>query len=170
MTAFLRTPQNTNPLQPTKFLLTFTRTGAVPFFCQTVNLPGVSLGEVIRPSPFLDMYSPGTKLQYSPLEITFIMDEELQGWRNLYDWFTSIADPDGFEKRRVNQELQILKNYSDATLSVLTALNNPAIRIEFINIFPTSLSDIQFDTTVSADTIVTARASFRYQSYKYLTL
>lgn len=170
MSAILRVPQNTNPLQATKFLLTFTRTGSVPFFCQNINLPGVSLGEVVKPSPFLDMYAPGTKLQYSPLNISFIIDEELQSWRNLYDWFISIADPDGFEKRKVNQEIQTMKNYSDATLSVLSALNNPVMRIQFSNIFPLTMSDITFDTTVSADTIITASATFRYQSYKYLTL
>jgi hypothetical protein len=170
MSAILRVPQNTNPLQASKFLLTFTRIGAIPFFCQSINLPGVSLGEVVRPSPFLDMYSPGTKLQYELLNISFIIDEELQGWKNLYDWFVSIADPDGFEKRRVNQEIQSKKNYSDATLSILSALNNPVMRIEFTNIFPTSMSDISFDTTTSAETILTVTATFRFQSYKYLTI
>ena len=170
MTVLNRNPQNTNLLQPTKFLLTFTRIQTVQYFCQEVNLPGVSLGEVLRDTPFLDMYSPGTKLTYDPLDITFTIDEELYSWKNIYDWFTFIADPDGFEKRGVNRELQQNKNFSDAHLTVLSALNNPVLRIEFTNVFPLTLSDIQFDTKSSADTIITARATFRYQSYKYLPL
>ena len=169
MTVLSRNPVNTNLLQPTKFLLTFTRIQAVQYFCQEVNLPGVTLGEVSRATPFLDMYSPGTKLTYDPLDITFTIDEELASWKNLYDWFLSIADPDGFEKRDGSIELQHSKHFSDATLTILSSLNNPMLRVNFTNLFPVSMSDIRFDTTSSADTIITVDASFRYQSYVYLT-
>jgi len=169
MTVLNRNPQNTSPLQPTKFLLNFSRIATVQYFCQTVNLPGVTLGEVVRVTPFLDMYSPGTKLAYNNLDVSFVVDSELAGWKNLYNWFTSIADPDGFEKRDGNSELQNNKHFSDATLTVMSSLNNPMLRVDFINLFPVSMSDIRFDTTASADTIITVDASFRYQSYKYLT-
>ena len=170
MTAINRSPENTNLLQSTKFLLTFDRIRTTQYFCQTVNLPGVSLGEVSRATPFLDMYSPGTKLTYDPLVVEFILDEELQGWKNIYDWFLSMADPDGFEKRDGSRELQTNKHFSDATLSILSGLNNPLVRIHYSNLFPLSISDIRFDTTQSADTILTATATFRYQSYTYLTV
>ena len=170
MTALNRSPENTNLLQPTKFLLTFDRIRTTQYFCQTVNLPGVSLGEVNRATPFLDMYSPGTKLSYDPLTAEFILDEELQGWKNLYDWFLTMADPNGFEKRNGSRELQTNKHFSDATLTILSGLNNPLIRIHYTNVFPLSISDIRFDTTQSADTIMTATATFRYQSYTYLTV
>jgi len=170
MTAINRSPQNTNLLQPTKFLLTFDRVRTTQYFCQSVNLPGVTLGEVNRATPFLDMYSPGTKLTYDPLTVEFILDEELQGWKNLYDWFLTMADPDGFEKRDGSKELQTNKHFSDATLTILSGLNNPILRIQYLNVFPLSISDINFDTTQSADTILTATATFRYQSYTYLTV
>jgi hypothetical protein len=170
MTVLNRNPQNTNPLQPTKFLLTFGRIQNTQYFCQTVNLPGVQLGEVNRATPFLDMYSPGTKLSYDPLDIDFIVDESLQSWKDMYDWFTTIADPDGFEKRRYVRELQNSEHFSDATLTVLSALNNPILRIEFANCFPLTMSGIDFDTKSSADNIITCRATFRYQSYKHLTV
>lgn len=170
MTVLTRTPENTNALQPTKFLLTFNRIKDTQFFCQSVNIPGITLGEVDRATPFLDMYSPGTKLNYEPLDIEFIVDSELYSWRNLYNWFLSIADPDGFEKRDHNGEIQTNKHFSDATLTVLSNLNNPTVRIEYRNVFPLSMSEIQFNTRLSADTIITCRATFRYQSYNYLTV
>jgi hypothetical protein len=170
MSALNRNPENTNLLQPTKFLLTFSRIATTQYFCQSVNVPSVSLGEVQRDTPFLDLYSPGTKLSYNTLDISFIIDEELQSWKNLYDWFISIADPDGFGGRMPNRELQQQKQFSDATLTILSALNNPILRIEFTNVFPLTMSNINFDTRLSADTIVTCDATFRYQSYKYLTI
>ena len=170
MSALNRNPENTNLLQPTKFLLTFSRIVDTQYFCQSVNIPSISLGEVDRVTPFLDMYSPGTKLKYDPLEISFIIDEKLQSWKNLYDWFISIADPDGFGGRRNGQELQKQKYFSDAVLTLLNGLNNPVARIEFANVFPLTMSSIDFDTRLSADTVVTCNASFRYQSYRYLTI
>ena len=95
----------------------------------------------------------------------------MQGWKNMYDWFISMADPDGFEPRadvvRVSGKNPAL---SDATLTILNNLNNPVMRINFKNIFPLSMGDIDFDTTSSADTIMTNAVTFRYESYKYLTL
>jgi len=169
MTALNRNPQNTNLLQPTKYMLSFKRINTVNYFLQSVNIPSIKLGEVTRTTPFLDMYSPGTKLDYSLLDIEFIVDEEMQTWKNLYNWFISIADPDGFEKRNYKEELQRSEHFSDATLTVLSNLNNPLIRINFRNLFPLTLGDINFDTRLSADNIVTVAASFRYESYNYLT-
>jgi hypothetical protein len=165
-----RNPENTNLLQPTKFILAFDRIDTVQYFCQSVNLPSISLGEVNRATPFLDMFSPGTKLTYSPLDVEFLIDEDLASWKNIYNWFLQIADPDGFEKRTFVKELQRSEHFSDATLTILSALNNPVLRINFRNCFPLSLSDIRFDTKLSADSIVTCSASFRYESYTYLTM
>jgi hypothetical protein len=170
MTVLNRNPQNTNLLQPTKFLLVFSRLPSVQYFCQTVNIPGVSLGEVVRETPFLDMYSPGTKLKYDPFDIDFLIDEELTSWKNMYDWFISIADPDGFEKRDGSIEIQKIKHLSDATLTILSGLNNPLVRIQFRNTFPLTMTDLNFDTKESADTIMSCKATFRYESYNYLTV
>ena len=164
MTALNRNPQNTNPLQATKFLLTFSRIVNTQYFCQEINIPGISLGEDERSSPLLELYSPGTKLTFNPLDIKFIVDEDLQGWKDLYNWFNTIGNAEGFQGRQSGKD-----NMADATLTIMSALNNPILRIQYINCFPTSMSDINFDTKSSADEIITCTASFRYQSYKYLT-
>ena len=65
-------------------------------------------------------------------------------------------------------KLQKNKHFSDATLTILSSLNNPLLRINFTNVFPYTVSDINFDTKLSADSIITCSASFRYQSYMYL--
>ena len=163
MTALNRNPEKTNLLQPTKYVLTFSKLGAAQYFCQQVNLPGVTLGEVVIPTPFLDMYSPGTKLTYNPLDVTFLVDEELEGWKQMYNWFTEIADPDGFEPGKES-------HLSDAMLTVLNAHNNPVLRINFKNCFPLTMSDLAFDTTSSAEQHISCSTTFRYESYKYLTL
>ena len=174
MTVLTRIPQNTNPLQATTFLLTFDRTGAVPYFCQSVNIPGVSVGQAPINFPSLDVYSPGNKITYNNLNINFMVDEGMVGWQNLHDWFRSIADPTSFDVRNSLTKQQNatkstkLQQYSDGSLTLLSNLNNPLLRVNFINMFPISISDIQLSTQESADTVLTADASFIFMYHEFV--
>lgn len=176
MTALNRTPQNTNLLQPTKFLLTFDRIPTAQFFCQSVNIPGINLGQASINTPTLDIFAPGNKITYNPLNIHFLVDETLTSWRELHTWFRSIASPEGFEERnRLSTLSKKLKTnrpaaYSDATLTVLSALNNPILRVQFINMFPITLSDIIFDSTQSATDVISADAVFMYDYFNFIEI
>jgi len=174
MTALSRLPQNTNYLQPSKFLLTFDRLGDVQYFCQTVNIPGVNLGQAPFNTPMLDVFVPDRKMIYNPLSIHFTIDESLNGWQQLHAWFRSIASPTSFDERNRLTSLQnasktssSLNSYSDATLTILSALNNPILRVKFYNVFPITLSDILFDTTQSADDIITADCVFTFDYFDF---
>lgn len=166
MTALNRNPQNTNLLQPTKFLLTFSRLPDVQYFCQQINLPGVNMGQAMMNTPLIDIPIASNKLTYNMLNINFTVNENMSNWVQLYDWFRVFGSPKSMADRKTQLELQGGKLYSDATLTVLSALNNPIVSVNFFNAFPISLNDIQFDTTLSADTIVTGGASFMYSHYE----
>ena len=173
MTALTRTPENTNLLQPTKFILTFDRIGSTQFFCQSVNLPGINLGQAPINTPMLDYFSPGNKITYNPLNVHFLVDEKLDTWQQIHSWFRSIASPESFQERKRLTDIQNqysknkLKQYSDATLTVLSSLNNPILRIRFINMFPITLSDITFDSSQSADDIITADCVFIFDYFNF---
>ena len=170
MSALNRTPSNTNFLQPSKFILAFNRLPTVQYFCQTVNLPGVSLGSWDYSTPLLDVPIVSSKLSYNEFKITFYIDENISSWNELYKWFLSIAAAGNVQDRPTFTSLQNKNTpkpsmYSDASLVIMSALNNPLRRIDFYRMFPISLSDIQFDTTQSADTVITADAVFKYQYF-----
>ena len=173
MTAITRIPQNTNYLQPTKYLLTFDRIGTVQYFCQAVNIPGVSIGQAPINTPSADVYAPGNKISYNQLNVDFAVDEKLDTWRQIHDWFRSIAAPESFSERKRLTNIQNqyrtggLPSYGDATLTVLNNLNNPTLRVKFVNVFPISLSDIQFDTKMTADDIVYATATFVFDYHVF---
>jgi hypothetical protein len=176
MTAINRTPQNTNLLQPTKFILTFDRLPTVQFFCQAANIPGVNLGQAPLNTPMLDVYAPGNKMIYNPFNINFLVNEDMSNWQEIHAWFCSIASPESFtERKRLSDKQNInktgtLSNYSDATLTVMSALNNPILRVQFINCFPITLSDVVFDSKQSADDIITADAVFVFDYFNFLPL
>lgn len=173
MSALTRTPQNTNLLQPTKFLLTFSRIPAAQYFLQSVNLPGITAGQTMINTPIHDYYVAPVKMEFSNLNINFLLDESLQSWKDIYYWFRSVASPESIEERNRLRRLQTGKDdkssyYSDGILTLLSNLNNPIMRIEFFNLFPISLSDVQFDTRQSADDVMTADATFVFEYFNFL--
>ena len=88
----------------------------------------------------------------------------------------SIASPVSYEERKSLTAAQNqfatskLVNYSDATLTVLSSLNNPILRVQFINLFPITLSDIMFDSSQSADDVISGDAVFMFDYFKFLPL
>ena len=171
MSALDRTPENTGYLQPSKFLLSFSRIPDTQYFCQSVDLPGISTGNATLNTPFLDIPLASTKIAYNPLRITFNVNGDLSSWMNLHHWMRSFAAPTGFsERNRLTQQQTInTSNYSDATLIVLSNLNNPIGRFNFYNTFPISLSDIKFDVTEGSETVIVGDASFMFEYYDYVS-
>lgn len=182
MTALNRNPSNIDLLQSTKFRINFGRLPGVTYFCQTANLPGISLTEIPRSNPFVELYSPGEKLIYDTLNFTFLVDEDLRAWTDIHDWMRGITFPTEFEEYlRLQQEKgtnnlgQTLFNnsginigqFSDASMTIFTNKNNPNFRIKFVDVFPIGLGTIIFNTSDNADNIVTADATFRFSYYNY---
>lgn len=175
MTATTRQPTNKDLLQTTKFLLAFTRLPGATFFCQSVNLPGISLSEVPRNTPFVDLYVPGEKLQYDTFNVTFLVDEDLQSWQQLHDWIRGMTFPVDFKEYRdlnklsdtsvFRQGARLPVQYTDAILTVYTNKNNVNFRVSFKDVFPISLTGVQFNAADNAEYIVSADASFRFSYY-----
>ena len=140
MTAFTRNPTNPNFLQPNKFILNFTRAPALRYFCQTVTVPGIATTEIPQTNPFVEIYVPGEKAVYDVLNITFMVDENLESWREIHDWIRAMTFPYSYAEYRslanlnpYNQKGQ--PQYSDATLTLLSSANNPILDFKFYDFF-----------------------------------
>jgi len=171
MAGLINQPQNTNFLQTTKFVLTFPRVSNTQYFCQNVNMPGVSLQELAQPTPFVKLYKPGNIIEYEQFNITFIVDEELRSWLELHDWIKGLTFPNNFDQYNNLRNLSPVAQkspspqYSDASLTILSSLNNPKITLQFVDAFPTTLSSIIFNTTDENTTTITADCSFRFSYF-----
>ena len=111
MTAINRNPANPNFLHPNKFQLNFGRVPNIQYFCQSVSVPGISMSEILRATPFVDIYSPGEKAIYDILNVTFIVDEELKAWLEIHDWIRAMTFPTDFKEY---QQLDKLNNYANS--------------------------------------------------------
>jgi hypothetical protein len=170
MSAVNRNPRNTNSLVANKFQVNFTRLPNMTYFCQSVSLPGLSVGEIPRNTPFIDLYSPGEKLVYDLLSFTFVVDEDLGSWREIHDWMRAMTFPVDFSEYRDLPKLNRFANkpqpqFSDATMTILTSSFNTNYNIRLYDCFPISLSSVLFSSTDSPENIITADVSFRFSYF-----
>lgn len=173
MTALTRNPTNPNPLQPNKFLLSFSRLPNMQYFCQNVDVPGISLSEIAIPNPFVELYSPGEKAIYDLFNVTFMVDEKLESWKEIHNWIRAMTFPKEFEEyvrlNKLNRAAGLSPTkqpqFSDATLTILSSSFNPTIKFKFYDIFPTTLSSFVLSAADTPENIITADATFRYTYY-----
>ena len=173
MTALTRNPINPNSLQPNKFTLNFSRAPNLQYFCQTISLPGISTSEIPVNNPFVELYAPGEKTIYDVLNITFIVDAELQGWLEIHDWLRAMTFPTEFEEYQslgklsqfTTAQASKTPQYTDASVTILSASNKPYYRFNFKDIFPISIGGFVMSTTDTPDTVITSDATFRFTYY-----
>ena len=158
-------PDNINYLTTLGFRFNIEFLPKTNWFTTAVNLPGISLGEVNQPTPFMQAQLPGNDLVFEALTLTFLVDEDLENWRELYDWMTGIGFPVDYDQYKTQKDDKQL--YSDASLTILNSNMMPNYVITFKDMFPTNLSDIAFDSSSAEATPVKSTATFRYLSYTY---
>ncbi len=56
--------------------------------------------------------------------------------------------------------------YADITLSILSSHNNQTKQIRYLDAVPTSLGDINFESTASGSEFITFNASFRFTYFE----
>jgi hypothetical protein len=171
-----RQPTNLNYLRANGFLFMIANMPKVSYFCQSANVPPLSLGVAEQPTPLLDIPHPGEKLTFGELEIRFMVSEDMSNFMELYTWLFGLGHPlnsDQFKDYVQSQAFrfpQIGKfsegpQFSDATLLILDANNNPTAQFNFVDCFPTSMSNMSFDISSGEATFFQATATFRYLYY-----
>lgn len=168
-------PDSINPLQSNGFMFNIAKLPAVSFFSQEVTLPNIELPPAEQYSSLVTNYMPGDKLQFGDLSIQFMIDSNMQNYTELFNWMISLGFPQDHEQyaKYLADNTTLLTStpstaaVSPATLQVLGP-NGAAIKtINFIDLFPTSLQQLQLQSTSGDTTYLTCGASFRYT---YFTL
>lgn len=159
-------PQNSSILQLTKFTFFIPDKPYLRYFCQTVNLPSISTTEIPVSTPFSTTYRHGEKLNFEPLTISALIDEDMRMWQETYNWLKSLTRPESFAEypRKDLQDRTPL--YFDGILTLNTNANKPNLRFKFLNCHPISMSMLNLDTKTDADNIPTCDITFRYDLFE----
>jgi len=156
-----RQPSNTNYIQNTGFFFGIQRLPSVQFFCQEVNLPGMNFGEIIQPTRFVNVKHPASKMTFESLEVSFIVDEDLANWREVYDWMRSIVNIED-----ATNQVSPADQYSDATLILLNSAMRENVRVKFNSCFPINLSGLRFITTPTETEPQIATMTLTFDTYE----
>ena len=183
-----RTPSKFDYASPIQFRFKMTKLPNVEFFIQSANIPAITLGETSIETPLKDIPIPGDKVTYSSLDVSFLVDENLNNYKEIHDWITGLGFPQDHKQFQtlqgtsadrfpgttsstaatgtsIKKPLDEGGIYSDATLTVLNSKNIAKTEIRFQNVYPTSLGGLSYSITASDVDYLTVNASFSYMYY-----
>lgn len=192
--SYNRQPTKLDYASPTQFKFGIIKLPKVEYFCTAANIPGITLGNTNQPTPLKDIPIPGDKLDYDTLNISFLVDENLENYREIHGWLTGLGFPKDYSQFRdlqgagsdrypttqnvgLSKELGQVKKavqddgglYSDATLFVLTSKNTNNIEVRFRDIYPISLSGLDYNQQANDVDYLTANVTFSYKIYEFAT-
>ena len=165
-------PENMSLLNPNEFRFVLHRAPTLSFFVQTVSLPTIEMGDVVPTNnPFTTVHVPGDHLEWGELSVDFLVDEDLQGWREMYAWLRGLGFPTSFEEyEKLLHASQMEKSHWDALtsdISVFTSTGSKNANLEFLfhNAYPVMVSAPTLTTTNTDQPVQTAKVRFSYTYY-----
>ncbi len=187
-----RQPEVLDYASPTQFRMAINQLPKVEFFITSCNLPGINLGEAVFPTPLKQIPIQGDELTFENLSISFLVDENLQNYKELHDWLIGIGFPQSrqqfknFRSQTANRpgatrgnsqdigDVQpatpISPMFSDGTLTILSNKNNPVVEVRFEELSPVALGALAFDQEATDVQYLKATADFNYKYYEIVPL
>lgn len=149
---------------PVEFRVLIKRLPNVQFFTQQTSIPNISANPIIQSTRFNPVFQQGDMVTYGNLDLTFIVDEEMKNYMEIFNWITGFAFPQNHEQfKNIKESRDGL--FSDIQILVMNSKKNANIEINFKNCFPIGLSDVSLDVTNQDVTYPQATATFQYDSY-----
>lgn len=148
---------NFNFLSPTGFKLSIEspKFDNLEYFITTVALPAMSLAEVSSSFKNQQGFVSGDQVNFDSLDVTFLVDEDMNNYSEVFDWIKETADSDTVSN-------------NDIILSVLTSHNNLNRQIRFVNAVPVSLGGVEFTTQATDVEYLQSNVSFRYDYFELI--
>ena len=190
--SYSRQPTKQDYASPTQFKFQITKLPKVEYFCTAANIPGISIPSPAQVTPLADIPLPGETISFEDLSVTFMVDENLENYREIHGWMYGIGFPisrtqfgslvDANNDRFPTTGKDSLKTdagkvkygakplgpiFSDATLNVLTSKNNANIEVRFSDVFPTALSGLSFDQQADDVNYLSATVTFKYKVFEF---
>ena len=162
---------NRNFLSPVGFKFTLDRAKKVSFLGNSANIPGLTLGVANQATPLKDIDTPGDKILFDDFTLRFLVDENLENYLEIYNWIRGLGYPESLQeiidfqrtgkvdKNPYGKEMDI---YSDGTLIIQTSNFVPNFQIKFRDLWPYSLTTLNFDATDNDVQYFTADVTFNY--------
>jgi len=154
----------TNYLSTGGFDIKVSRLPHVEFFSQKLLLPGVTANPVETQTPLRAFYNVPDHLRFADFDLSFIIDENMQNYREIFSWLEGVGTPDNlnqYKKLEASDEGLV----SDVTVILLNSHKNPNIKITFQNAFPIGLTPVSLDMSQQDVQYAEATVTMRYDVF-----
>ena len=85
-------PTNLNYLSPVNFDLVINKLPKTRYFCVGATLPNVNFSEASLDTKLaITSYVPGDKITFDPLNVRFIVDEDMTNYKEIFNWIMSLG-------------------------------------------------------------------------------
>jgi hypothetical protein len=164
-------PTNYNFLSPLGYKFVLSRAPNIEYFTQRVTLPDVTLPVAMQSTGFQRIPRPGDKLEFGQLSITFKVNENLDNYLEIFNWMAALGRPESFNQYTLSDrpykatDEQKDTTVSDITVTLLSSAMNGNIEFLMRDCFPTSLTNIEGDSTLTEVEYVTATATFAVRDF-----
>jgi hypothetical protein len=171
--AFANQISNRNFLSPVGFKFTLAKEPKAAFFCNAARIPEINLGTANQPTYLKDIPVPGDKIEYGDFSLKFLVDENLTNYMSIHNWITGLGYPESTDQFKTlttskggTRDLNL--QFSDGSLHILNSTFKDVAIVKFKDLFPTVLSSLEFDSSLTDTNYFTAEATFSYTVYDIL--
>ena len=172
--AFGKQIANRNFLSGVGFKFNLTKFPKVDFFSNSARIPELNLELTTQASYLKNIDVPGERLTYGDFTLRFLVDENMENYQSIYDWLTGLGFPE-----TTKEFAEIIKDkdgqrdpkeaFCDGTLRILYSYYRDVAKVKFNDLFPISLTSLEFDATNTDVQFFTAEATFKYTLYKLVS-
>ena len=162
--------QNRNFLSGIGFKFNLAKYPKVDFFSNSARIPELSLETAIQPTYLKDIDVPGEKLIFGDFTLRFLVDENMENYISIYTWLSGLGFPESTaDFRDITTDSQgqrdLKEAFCDGTLRILNSNYREIAKVKFSDLFPVSLTSLDFDATNTDVQYFTAQATFKYTIY-----
>jgi hypothetical protein len=165
--------ENRNFLSPIGFKFTLAKYPKVSFFSNSTRIPEINMGTAIQPTYLKDLDVPGDKLSYGDFSLRFLVDENMENYMTVHNWLTGLGYPETtqqFKDLTTNDDRirDLKEQFSDGSLHILNSNFRTQAIVKFRDLFPTSLTSLEFEASDTDINYFTAEVGFKYTVYNIL--
>jgi hypothetical protein len=163
--------ENRNFLSPVGFNFTLANYQKVSFFSNSAAIPEIILGNAIQPTYLKNLDVPGDILTYDDFTLRFLVDESLENYMLIHNWLTGLGFPESPQQfknliKNDNDIKDYKEQYTDGSLSILNSNYNTVAIVKFRDLYPVSLTSLDFEAGESDINYFTASVTFKYTIYE----
>ena len=140
-------------LPETNYKLIFPKLPMMVMFMQGVDLPGISVNQATRTTPYVDTNEIGEKINYTPFTVEALVDSKMKNYREVYDWM-----------KRMTVKGSIVGE-TDNPILVIGGVN----MIRFVDAWPMAISGVSFTSTNTDVVYARTTVTFNYDFYEFIS-